>query len=116
MNLKIYHNPHCSKSRETLLLLHARGLKPQVIEYINTPPSIAELNEILKSLNDDPMAIIRTNEDLYEKMGLSSELLSREEVVEILHRHPILLQRPIVIKDNKAVIGRPPEAVLSILD
>lgn len=116
MTLKIYHNPRCSKSRETLTLLMDRGLRPQVIDYMKTPPTVAELGKILELFNQNPMAIIRTKESLYTELKLNAATLKRNELLQILHANPALLERPIVVNGDKAAIGRPPENVLSILD
>lgn len=115
MDVRIYHNPRCSKSRQTLELLHGRGIEPTVIEYLKTPPSPQELDAILDKLNADPRAVMRTNEPEYKELGLDRADLSREELIQALHQHPRLLQRPIVVTADKAAIGRPPEQVLEIL-
>lgn len=115
MALKIYHNPRCSKSRQTLALLEEKGLKPQVIEYLKDPPSPEELCQILKALRLSPQELVRKNEELYKTLELSSRTLSLEQWLDILSANPILIERPIVVKDQKAVLGRPPEKVLEIL-
>lgn len=113
--LIIYHNPRCSKSRQTLELLQSKGLEPRIVEYLKNPPSAKELDEILKKLKLEPQDILRTTEDVYEKLGLKNKKLSREEMIEVLLKHPVLIERPIVVKDGKAAIGRPPEKVLRVL-
>jgi arsenate reductase (glutaredoxin) len=115
MTLKIYHNPRCSKSRQALELLQSKGLKPQVIEYLKTPPSVQELDVILKALHLEPQAITRTKEEAYQKLGLAKRSLSRKEWIETLVKNPILIERPIVVNGNKAALGRPPEKVLDVL-
>jgi arsenate reductase len=115
MSLKIYHNPRCSKSRQALELLQEKGLKPQVIEYLKTPPSARELEAILTSLRLEPQEITRTKEETYQQLGLSKKSLSRKEWIEVLVKNPILIERPIVVNGNKAALGRPPEKVLEIL-
>lgn len=115
MDVRIYHNPRCSKSRQTLELLRNRGIEPTVIEYLKTPPSPQELDAILGKLNADPRAVMRTNEPEYKELGLDRADLSREELIQALHEQPRLLQRPIVVTADKAAIGRPPEQVLEIL-
>lgn len=114
--MKIYHNPRCSKSRETLALLTERGQKPEVIEYLKTPPSAAELDQICQMLNLEPTALIRIKEDQFKALGLSlKDQRSRQEWLELLVDNPALLERPIVVKDGKAALGRPPENVLALL-
>lgn len=115
MDVRIYHNPRCSKSRQTLELLRERGIEPTVIEYLNTPPSPQELNEILSKLGAEPRELMRTNETEYKEFDLDRPELGRAELVQALHDHPRLLQRPIVVAGSKAAIGRPPENVLEIL-
>lgn len=111
----IYHNNRCSKSRDTLQLIRESGITPKIINYLETPPDKAALKNILKKLSLEVRDIIRTNEDAYKAMNLRHEGLSEEELLQALIKHPKLLQRPIVIKDKQAVIGRPPENVLGIL-
>ncbi len=113
--LTIYHNPRCSKSRQTLELLHSKGLEPKIVEYLKNPPTAKELDEILKKLKLEPQEIVRTKEEVYEKLGLKNEKLSRAEMIEVLVKYPVLIERPIVVKDGKAAIGRPVENVLEIL-
>jgi len=114
-NIRIYHNPRCSKSRETLALIREQGFKPEVIEYLATPPSAKELDQILSALSLEPQDIVRTKEAIYKDLGLSKKNMSRSEWIQILIDHPVLIERPIVISGKKAALGRPPEAVLSIL-
>jgi len=114
--MKIYHNPRCSKSRETLALLTERGQKPEVIEYLKTPPNTEELDQICQMLNLEPTALIRSKEDQFKALGLSlKDQRSRQEWLELLVDNPALLERPIVVKDGKAALGRPPENVLALL-
>lgn len=113
--LTIYHNPRCSKSRQTLELLEAKGFKPRVIEYLKNPPSPKELNEILIKLHLEPRQIIRSQEEAYQSLGLNEKTLDRSSLLEILSQNPILMERPIVVNNSKAAIGRPPEKVLEIL-
>ncbi len=114
--MKIYHNPRCSKSRETLALLTERGQKPEVIEYLKTPPSVEELDQICQLLNLEPKALIRSKEDQFKALGLSlKDQRSRQEWLELLVDNPALLERPIVVNDGKAALGRPPENVLALL-
>ena len=111
----IYHNPRCSKSRQTLQLIRDRGNEPLVIEYLQTPPDTATLSTILDSLGCQPRDLMRTREALYKEMKLASDELSRADLIEAMVAHPILIERPIVLANGKASIGRPPESVLEIL-
>jgi len=115
MSVKIYHNPRCSKSRQTLELLRAQGIEPEVIEYLKTPPSAAELNDILVKLGMEPRDLMRKKEDEYKAAGLDDESLDRQALINGMINNPILIERPIVIANGKAAIGRPPEDVLAIL-
>ncbi len=111
----IYHNPRCSKSRETLALLEEKGECATVVEYLDTPPSKEELGQILDMLGIEPEAIVRKKEALFKELGLNAKALSRDEWLETLTTHPKLIERPIVVKNGKAAIGRPPSLVLDIL-
>jgi arsenate reductase (glutaredoxin) len=115
MSVTIFHNPRCSKSRETLKLIEARGLKPKIVEYLKTPPSVAQLKSILKKLGLKPAAIVRKSEPLYAGLGLKDHKLDDDALIALLVANPILIERPIVVADGKAAIGRPPETVLAIL-
>ncbi|HEX2668123.1 MAG TPA: arsenate reductase (glutaredoxin) [Gammaproteobacteria bacterium] len=111
----IWHNPRCSKSRETLALLQQRDIEPQIVEYLKDPPSPAEIERILKLLGTGARGLIRDNEDAYKSARADDPSLSEKQLVQIMHGHPVLIQRPVVIVGDKARIGRPPEAVLEIL-
>ncbi|MBF0354303.1 MAG: arsenate reductase (glutaredoxin) [Alphaproteobacteria bacterium] len=113
MIVTIYHNPRCSKSRQALDILMSKGIDPQVVEYLKTPLSALEIKRLLKLLNVTPRQVMRAKEAA--EVGLSDPALSDEALVEGLSRHPQVLERPIVVAGNKAVLGRPPEAVLAIL-
>jgi arsenate reductase len=115
MSLKIYHNPRCSKSRQTLALLEERGLEPEVIEYLKTPPSEAELDRILKMLGREPRELMRKKEAEYAEAGLDDESLDRAALIAAMVEHPKVIERPIVVHGKRAAVGRPPEAVLDIL-
>ena len=115
MAVTIYHNPRCGKSRETLKLLEGRGIRPTVVEYLKTPPSQAELKRILKLLGIPARRLLRTKEKEYTTAGLEKPTLSEAAIIAAMVKHPILIQRPIVVAGNKAALGRPPEAVLKIL-
>ncbi|MDO9049633.1 MAG: arsenate reductase (glutaredoxin) [Methylobacter sp.] len=115
MSVKIYHNPRCGKSRQTLQLLQQQGIKPEIIEYLKTPPSAQELGDILQKLGMEPRELMRKKEAEYKAGGLDDASLDRQALIEDMVNSPILIERPIVIANGKAAIGRPPEAVLAIL-
>ncbi|MDQ6966794.1 MAG: arsenate reductase (glutaredoxin) [Mariprofundaceae bacterium] len=114
MPLTIYHNPRCSKSRATLALLTARGLQAEIVEYLNTPPSIAELTRILGMLGQSPLELMRTGEDEY-KEHFKGRALNDSQMIELMVQYPKVIERPIVVNGDQAAVGRPPEAVLDIL-
>ncbi|NIF20967.1 arsenate reductase (glutaredoxin) [Candidatus Pantoea multigeneris] len=112
----IYHNPRCSKSRETLALLQARGIEPEIVRYLETPPDAERVAILLKKLGMSSVRqLMRSKEDLYRELDLGRETLSETTLLETLVANPKLLERPIVINGEHARIGRPPEAVLEIL-
>ena len=111
----IYHNPRCSTSRKTLALLESQGLTPIVIEYLNDPPSIATLKKILHMLQLKPRDLLRRKEAVYQALHLDAENMTDAALLKAMHTHPILIERPIVIIDHQARIGRPPETILEIL-
>lgn len=115
MSVTIYHNPRCGKSRQTLALLKDQGMEPTVIEYLKTPPSAQELNEILQKLGMEPRELMRKKEAEYQENHLDDASLDRQALINAMVNHPILIERPIVLANDKAAIGRPPEAVLAIL-
>jgi arsenate reductase len=115
MAVTIYHNPRCSKSRETLKLLRARGIEPKVIAYLETPPDAATLKRLLKMLGRDARALMRRKEPAYKDNRLDDRALGEDALIRAMVRHPILIERPIVVSGAKAALGRPPEAVLDIL-
>ena len=110
----IYHNPRCSKSRATLALLREHGVEPDVIEYLQTPPTAAELKALLKKLGLKAVEVIRKGEDEYRSYAIKD--LTDADWINAIAEHPILLERPIVVRGDRAVIGRPPEAVLELID
>ncbi|MFV8980305.1 arsenate reductase (glutaredoxin) [Serratia fonticola] len=115
-NVTIYHNPRCSKSRETLALLEQHGVEPQVVLYLDTPPSVAELKKLLQELGfTSARELMRKKEDLYKELKLADDTLSEEQLLQAMVSNPKLIERPIVVKGGKARIGRPPEQVLEIL-
>ncbi len=115
MNTTIYHNPRCSKSRQTLQLLQDNQIEPTVVEYLKTPPSAHDLEQILTLLNIDPRGLMRQKEAAYQKNNLNDPALSRAELIAAMIEHPILIERPIVTTNGKAAVGRPPENILEIL-
>jgi arsenate reductase len=111
----IYHNPRCSKSRQTLALLEEQGHVPVVIDYLKTPPTATELQTLLKKLKMKPRELMRKGEEVYKTLRLDNEKLSDENLIKAMVENPILIERPIVVAGAKAKIGRPPESVLDIL-
>ena len=111
----IYHNPRCTKSRQTLELLQQNNIDPEVILYLETPPSASEVKKLLKQLNFAARELLRTGEDAYKANKLSDQSLSEDQLIEAMVKFPKLIERPIVVKGNKAVIGRPPENILTLL-
>jgi len=115
MTVTIYHNPRCSKSRETLDLLRSRGIEPEVVLYLETPPDAATLGRLLSMLGKEPRELMRTREQPYRDLDLGNPERTRPELVDAMVAHPVLIERPIVVRNGQAVIGRPPEAVLALL-
>ncbi|WP_312671503.1 arsenate reductase (glutaredoxin) [Pseudescherichia sp.] len=112
----IYHNPRCSKSRETLSLLKTHGVEPQVVLYLETPPDAATLRDLLQMLNlTSARDLMRQKEDLYRSLNLADSTLSEEALIQAMVENPKLIERPIVVKRGQARIGRPPEQVLELL-
>lgn len=111
----MYHNPRCSKCRQTLELLKERGIEPDIVEYLDTPPDAETLNRILDQLGMEPRELMRTNEAEYKDNTLSDPSLTREQLIQAMLDHPKLIQRPIVLNEGKAALGRPPENVEGIL-
>ena len=112
--MKIYHNPRCSKSRQSLALLRDHGAEPEVIEYLKTPPDAAALRQLLAQLGLNAHDILRTKEDEYTACGLSPDS-TETEILSAIEQNPILLERPIIVQGSRAVIGRPPEKVKKLL-
>lgn len=111
----IYHNPRCSKSRETLDLIRAQGIEPEIVEYLKHPPDKAQLEHVLELLGLEPRDLMRKKERQYKEAHLDDPGLTRDILIQAMIQHPILIERPIVIANGRAAIGRPPEAVLGIL-
>ena len=115
MSTKIYHNPRCSKSRQTLELLAEKGVETEVVEYLKTPPDFETLEKILQGLKMEPRDLMRKGQDEYKTLKLDDESLSREELINAMIENPILIERPIVITNKGVAIGRPLENVEKIL-
>jgi len=115
MTITIWHNPRCGKSRQTLELLRSKGIEPTVREYLKHPPSKAEVETLIALVGGDPAALIRDGEPEFKSLKMKKADLDKASVARAIAAHPILLQRPVVVSDRKAAIGRPPEAVLALL-
>ncbi len=115
MDVTIYHNPRCSKSRKTLQLLKERGIEPKIIEYLKTPPNAATLKQILDLLGRTPRELMRRKEAPYGELNLDNQELSADSLIAAMVENPILIERPIVLANGGAALGRPPEAVFDIL-
>jgi arsenate reductase (glutaredoxin) len=111
----IYHNPRCSKSRETLALLQGRAIEPHVIEYLKTPPTAAELRAVVGKLGIRPEQLVRKGEEIY-RSKYAGKSLNDAQWIDAMVRDPVLIERPIVVRGARAVIGRPPDKVLALLD
>ncbi|HGF0770595.1 TPA: arsenate reductase (glutaredoxin) [Kluyvera georgiana] len=115
-SVTIYHNPRCSKSRETLSLLKDNGIDPNVVLYLDTPPDAATLTKLIKMLGlSSARELMRQKEDLYKTLNLADSQLSEEQLLQAMVENPKLIERPIVVKNGQARIGRPPEQVLEIV-
>ncbi|OZY40123.1 arsenate reductase (glutaredoxin) [Pseudomonas fragi] len=114
-DLTLYHNPRCSKSRGALELLEARGLTPTVVRYLETPLDAAQLRNLLAKLNISARQLLRSGEDEYKALNLADSSLSEAQLIDAMAAHPKLIERPILVAGDKAVIGRPPENILEIL-
>lgn len=113
--IKIFHNPRCSKSRQTMDILKNNDVDIAVVEYLKTPPDSSELDAVLTQLGLQPRELMRKHEKPYKENGLDNPDLSRQQLIQAMVDNPVLIERPIVIHGNKAVIGRPPEKVLEII-
>jgi arsenate reductase (glutaredoxin) len=113
--VRVYHNSRCSKSRATLALLEQRGVAFEVVNYLDDPPSQSELSVLLQQLRMSPRELLRTGEAEYRTLGLNNPALDDAALIAAMVAHPILIERPIVVANGKAAIGRPPESVLAIL-
>ena len=115
MTVTIWHNPRCSKSRQTLALIRDKGIEPTIVEYLKTPPDAATLKATLKKLGLKPRDLLRRTEAAYKARGLGDTGLSDDAIVAAMVEEPVLIERPVVMSGDKAALGRPPEAVLDIL-
>lgn len=115
MKVTIYHNPRCSKSRQTLELLRSRGIEPEIIEYLKQPPDAAELRRLLNLLGVSAAELLRTGEPEYRELALGRDGVTDTQRIDAMASHPRLIQRPIVVRGTRARLGRPPEKVLEIL-
>ena len=114
-DVTIYHNPDCSKSRETLGLLRERGIEPEVVEYLKSPPDEETLERLLRLLEIEPADLLRSREEEYAGLGLDARLDDREALIAAMAAHPVLIERPIVVAGDRARLGRPPQRVLEII-
>ena len=115
MSTTIWHNPRCSKSRQTLALLVDREIEPNVVLYLETPPNAKELDNVLTKLGQNPRDLMRKGEEAYKALGLDNQNLTRDQLIDAMVVNPVLIERPVVINGDKAAVGRPPEDVLKIL-
>jgi arsenate reductase len=115
-NGRLFHNPYCSKSRAALELLQLRGVDPQIVSYLEQAPSIDDLHQLLRMLGTGPLGVMRTGEPEYTDLGLDGADVDDDALLAALHANPQLLERPIYVRGGRAVIGRPPERVLELLD
>ncbi len=111
----LYHNPRCSKSRAALELLQQRGIEPQVLRYLETPPDAEQLRQLLRQLGLTPRQLLRSGEDEYRSLGLDNPALDDDQLIAAMLSHPRLIERPILVVGERAVVGRPPERVLELL-
>jgi arsenate reductase len=114
-DVTIYHNPRCSKSRQALALLEEAGVKPTVVKYLESPLDASSLDALCRKLGLEPHELMRTGEDEYESLGFKAKTPSREEALKALAQHPILMERPVVVKGDRAVVARPPERVKDLI-
>jgi arsenate reductase len=113
--ITIYHNPRCTKSRQTLKLIEEQGITPEVVLYLETPPTKSRLKDLIKMLKIKPIDLVRRSEDPAKKAGVGKKNLTDEQLIDLMVKHPVLIERPIVTKGRRAILARPPENVLDIL-
>ena len=114
-SVTLYHNPRCSKSRQALALLREAGIEPQIVEYLKLPLDFTSIDRLLVALDRDPREVMRKGEAPYKTLDLGRDELTRKQLIEAIVAHPILLERPIAVHQGRAVIGRPPENVMELL-
>ncbi|MFP7721426.1 arsenate reductase (glutaredoxin) [Lysobacter sp. A3-1-A15] len=114
--LRLWHNPRCSKSRAALALLTERGIEPDIVAYLDEPPSLDDLRELVSALGISPRGLMRTGETEYSNLGLADPSLDDDALLAAMQAHPRLIERPVLVRGTRAVIGRPPERVLELLD
>jgi arsenate reductase len=114
-NVTLYYNPRCSKSRAALKLLRERGVQPEVVDYLENPPDARQLDRILRLLGLEPRELMRRDESAYAECELDGAALTRDQLIQAMIDHPILIQRPIALKDDRAVLARPPSRVVEVL-
>lgn len=112
MAIDYYHNPRCSTSRNGLAMLREKGIEPNIIEYLKTPPDKARLKELLEMMDMHPRDLLRKKEAAFKEAGLDDETIEDEKVIEAMVAHPILIERPIIVNGKKARLGRPAEKIL----
>ncbi len=115
MSWTIWHNPRCSKSRQTLKLLQDQGIEPTVRLYLKDPPSAEEIGEVIHRLGVEPRALMRRKESQYRELSLKNDALTEAQLVDAMVSHPVLIERPVVFNESRAALGRPPENVLDLL-
>ena len=115
MKIIIYHNPRCSKSRQTLALIEENGYTPTIVEYLKTPPTHQQLDSLLRGLEMEPRDLMRKGETEYGELNISNSDFSRDQLIDMMIEHPKLIERPLVVVGDAIAIGRPPESVLTIL-
>ena len=115
MSMTIYHNPRCSKSRQAKALLEENGIEPDVVEYLKGSLNAEKIKEVLGMLGVSPRDVMRKGEDAYKTLNLKDESKTDDDLIQAIVDHPILLERPIIVSDGRAVIGRPPENVLKLI-
>ena len=115
-NFTIYHNPRCSKSRQTLSIIKEKGINPNIILYLERPPSIEALSKIINLLKIKPRDLLRKSEEEYKSLNLKNRDIDDSKIISYMSKHPKLIERPIVLSDDQAIIGRPPENVLILIN
>ncbi|MAS83859.1 MAG: arsenate reductase (glutaredoxin) [Legionellales bacterium] len=115
MKVKIFHNTRCSKSRKALDILRENGVEVEIIEYLKTPLDKKDIENILKKLDMNPIDIMRKGEDIFKKLELEKHINNKQLLINAMVKHPILIERPIVISGTQAIVGRPPELILEII-